>query len=110
MILTHLVDEFENLALSVLDGKLNLETAALRWHDLAVEQLGAFGFPEEQAKLLLKWGEEGHNWVALYFDDTVSKERYLKRFASDVRYCSDRMSLDRILRCNWLLHAAMNAT
>ena len=59
-----------------------------------------------QFDIVWGWGYYGNNWDILHIDNTkyarASKEDLLKEFTAEVKYCSDRMSLDRFQRCHWL--------
>lgn len=59
-----------------------------------------YGFNKEARKVMYEWGEYGFNWEALHNEEGVNKDEYMRRFMSEVNYCSDRMSLDRLLRCH----------
>lgn len=78
------------------------------WEPLFILQLQRWGFGLTGATAMFEWGESfGHNWNKLWPNEEEKKaapEVVLNWFYSEVQYCSDRMSLDRILRCNWLYH------
>jgi len=75
------------------------------WKPLYLIQLQQWGFGLSGASVMFNWGESGHNWKKLHPDEAEEKaspELVLNWFYSEVEYCSDRMSLDRLFRCHWL--------
>ena len=45
------------------------------------------------------------NWNHLWMTDDEKKKpvnEWLNDFMADVFYCSDRWSLDRLMRCHWM--------
>ena len=79
------------------------------------------GFDRKSTRLMFNWGSGGHNWSLLHdyawmhtteykqairkgnqFNEEETKLHWLHSFISDVKYISDRISIDRVLRCHWL--------
>lgn len=81
------------------------------WEPLFTLQLQRWGFGRSGASTMFKWGEHGHNWVKLHpteEEEKLAPDVVLNMFYAEVDYCSDRMSLDRLFRCNWLYHLYLN--
>lgn len=75
------------------------------WESLFKEVLRKWGISKKSADLLFKWGEYGYNWEKLWENEeekNMTSSKMLDKFYSEVEYCSDRMSYDRLFRCHWL--------
>lgn len=74
-----------------------------RWHEIFSHVCRILGFNKSATKIL--WNELAYgNWKHLHETDeerSKSAEEWLDDFSSDVFYCSDRWSLDRLMRCHW---------
>lgn len=80
------------------------ETTAKLWERAFKRQLQWWGFGRRARKMMWEFGLWGHNWKALHrtkAQDKYTIERWLQRFADSLSYCSDRMSMDRLLRTHW---------
>lgn len=70
-----------------------------------------FGFSKKNAQYM--FDEFGYgNWVHLNMTDeekAMTADDWLEKFLADVFYCSDRWSLDRLLRCHWQYRKTSNA-
>ncbi len=97
-----------NLQDDIEEDRIELVTIKSQWSIYMEYQLKLWNFNKYSIDALISWGRGGHNWKLLHWDDKKDYKEYLKEFASEIGYCSDRMSsLDRILRCHWLLNAAL---
>ena len=76
-----------------------------RWRKVFTLVLAHLGpFPRDTRSYLWKELVNG-NWERLHLTDDERlnpPEYWLERLMSDVWYCSDRWSLDRLTRCHWL--------
>ena len=74
-----------------------------RWHEIFSKVCRLLGFNKSAAKIL--WNQLAHgNWEHLHETDEErnrSTDEWLDAFSSDVFYCSDRWTLDRLMRCHW---------
>lgn len=79
------------------------------WHLIFQEVAGFLGFDGTAIDILWNTLVIG-NWEHLHATDeekALSEADALKAFKSDVFYCSDRWSLDRLTRCHWLYRQYM---
>lgn len=73
------------------------------WHEIFVHVCYYLDIDFKSAEVLWKnlaWG----NWEHLHKteeEEQYSEKEWFKKFVSDVFYCSDRWSLDRLERCHW---------
>ena len=78
-----------------------------RWHQVFNIVLRDLGFTRKQRSFM--WGELMYgNWDRLHLTDEEKAKpssEFLDDFYYDVLYCSDRWSLDRLMRCHWLYRA-----
>jgi hypothetical protein len=69
------------------------------------------GFTGKQRSML--WSElAAGNWKRLHLtpaEEEKTEAEWLNEFRWDVLYCSDRFSLDRLMRCHWLFRRYMEA-
>lgn len=105
----YLVDHLISFSQLILDENQLTPEIISTWHSHMKTLLNRFGFDDLGAEQLVKWGAMGHNWSKLHWDSEKSSIEYLKDFAHELYYCSDRMSLDRLFRCHWLFNGAYNA-
>ena len=74
-----------------------------RWHEIFSHACKLLGFNKSAARIL--WSELAYgNWDHLQETDeerNKSTDELLYDFYSDVMYCSDRWTLDRLMRCHW---------
>lgn len=73
------------------------------WHTLFVKVCKYFGINKSSANVLWEDMCLG-NWHHLWMTDDEKKKpanEWLDDFIADVFYCSDRWSLDRLMRCHW---------
>lgn len=95
----------EELYLSLFDEKI-YQHLVCEWQKVFNECLYAIGIKDkESANTLFEWGKEGHNWRKLHLnedEENWSTRDTMIHFVSELEYCSDRMSLDRLFRCHWL--------
>ena len=64
------------------------------WIGYAKRYMKRYGWNEKAISDFIDWGENGFNNDLLHFKTTI------KEFYSEIMYCSDRMSLDRLFRCH----------
>lgn len=79
------------------------------WHLIFQEVAKTLGFDSVAIDILWDNLVVG-NWERLHATDeerALSEADVLKAFKSDVFYCSDRWSLDRLTRCHWLYRQYM---
>ena len=76
------------------------------WFRLTKEIFKSWGWDNTAITSMTRWGEGGHNWEKLHRGD--KEEDYWGQFSSEIHYCSNRMSMDRWMRCHWLFNAAMS--
>ena len=86
---------------SCITYKTPVEQLITNWNRYLYYNLRLFGWNKLAIKNFTEWGMNGHNNKLLWFD---KQESTIDDFISDVNYCSDRQSLDRLFRCNWMLH------
>jgi hypothetical protein len=104
-----LVDEFIKLADYASKKGLFLSKQRLlffkrRWKELFCRQLKVWGWNGKAQEDLFGFGQYGHNWEKLHptkKEEKKSAADWLIDFSSELHYCSDRMGLDRLLRCHW---------
>ena len=74
-----------------------------RWHEIFSHVCKLLGFNKSATKIL--WKELAYgNWTHLHETDEErnrSADEWLDAFSIDMFYCSDRWSLDRLMRCHW---------
>jgi len=90
-----------------LDMIINIKS---KWEEIFNLQLTRWGFNDISISELFEWGNGGHNWSKLHTTDEEEKQntiKWLGNFASEIHYCYDRMSLDRLFRCHWLFNHAI---
>jgi hypothetical protein len=85
--------------------KLSLEEITKNWNSYLKFKLKTFGWNKKAINDFINWGKEGHNFKNLWFENG---DISLQNFIGDVHYCSDRQSLDRLFRCNWMLHGVLD--
>lgn len=69
-----------------------------------------FGFSKRNAQYMFdELGHSNWNYLPAASDEAKTENDLLGSFLSDVFYCSDRWSLDRLLRCHWKYRKAANA-
>lgn len=68
----------------------------------------SFGFNRKARNEMFKWGSDGFNWNVLHPENSTNSKEYRAMFMSEVAYCSDRMTLDRLLRCHHLYRCFMS--
>lgn len=87
---------------------ITLNSIVKRWDKYMEYYLKKRNFNNSAISTMIDWGRDGgHNWVLLHWEEKYYKI-YLKKFAREIHYCSDRMSMDRLLRCHWLLNATID--
>jgi hypothetical protein len=96
----------------IKDGDCTQKGIEGRWHktfSLVLAYLGPF--PRDTRRYM--WDElVSGNWERLHITDEercLPPEYWLEELRSDVFYCSDRWSLDRLTRCHWLYRAYVHA-
>ena len=80
------------------------------WHDTFNTILKSFNFNRKARNYMWEELVRG-NWKHLHLTDeeqSYSSYYWLDQLASEVWYCSDRWSLDRLTRCHWLFRNYMN--
>lgn len=84
----------------------NMKELKKNWEIAFMYILDSWHYPKSVKNDLWNWGEHGNNWDILHIENTkykdYTKKQLIEEFSGDVFYCSDRMSLDRLLRCHWL--------
>ena len=74
------------------------------WHAIFNDVCYGMGFSNKNTNMM--WTElAGGNWKHLHKSDSEEEktaEDWFDAFCHDVFYCSDRWSLDRLMRCHWL--------
>jgi len=79
-----------------------------QWEMLFKSVLLNWGFNAIACNALFEQGREGYNWVKLHQSDAernLSVDVRKLQFWQEVYYASDRMSIDRLMRCHWLYNA-----
>ena len=110
----------QRLAVHKILDTTPLDNAALAkaWKSYLSRMLKSCGWNKSAINQIFEWGNTGHNWKALWFDDEFQEEK-VKTFQSDLMYFSDRMSLDRLFRlhhhynsiqCSWQLDLHFDPT
>ena len=88
---------------AILDGKPYSEIER-KWRKAFRQVLKDMGFNAEARDAM--WNElVSGNWERLHLtkaEKMVRPEQWLEAFRWDCWYCSDRWSLDRLMRCHWL--------
>ncbi len=64
------------------------------WRNYLYGYLALWGWNDKAITCFWMWGDGGFN------DDRLHDEYTVKDFYSEVEYCSDRMSIDRLFRCH----------
>jgi hypothetical protein len=96
------------LSVDIKRNKITLEEVKNKWNEYMKFILHEWGFNQTAIQHLIKWGDGGHNWRLLHWDDKKPYQEYLEEFVYEIAYCSDRMTLDRLFRCHWLLNASIS--
>jgi len=65
-----------------------------QWLKFCGKILISWGWDKSAIRDYLEWGKYGFNNEMLHFETQISE------FYSEVLYCSDRMSMDRLFRCH----------
>ena len=92
--------------LYILDNPSKCDVVGIKngWHSIFNDVCYHFSFNKNNAYMLWKNLCEG-NWEHLHqTDEEKSKDAawWFNRFCGEVFYCSDRWSMDRLMRCHWL--------
>lgn len=97
-----IVDNCERLC-AYIESEPTPNGVESRWHEIFSQVCRLLGFNKSATKIL--WKELAYgNWKHLHETDeecNKSAEEWLDDFSSDVFYCSDRWTLDRLMRCHW---------
>lgn len=84
-------------------GNVTVSGVEARWRAVFTQVCRSFGM--NKAAIRLMWEELAYgNWEHLHQTDnerSMDADWWLTEFRSDVFYCSDRWSLDRLMRCHW---------
>lgn len=73
------------------------------WHKVFISVCKHLGINKRSADVLFEQMCMG-NWEHLHQTDgekVISVDDWFSRFLWDVFYCSDRWSIDRLMRCHW---------
>jgi hypothetical protein len=65
-----------------------------KWMEFATRYLKLWGWNKRARVKFLSMGDGGFNYKQLHLNTSVDD------FYGEVRYCADRMSMDRLLRCH----------
>ena len=87
----------------VNEGNRNPRSIVERWRDVFNCVLRDLGFPKKTRDTMW-YGLANGNWKRLHTteeEDSYTSEKWLETLKDDVFYCSDRYSLDRLMRCHW---------
>ncbi len=90
---------------AVLENPYDFQALEKAWRSYFSGALYHWGWNKAAVHMLFDWGRGGHNWELLHWPETTTvaqRDQLLEEFASEVRYCSDRLSPDRLLRCHYL--------
>ena len=88
-------DELDKLIDEVIDWATAEDPNRVNeWLGFAKRYMKRWEWNDEAIKDFLEWGKYGFNNKLLHF------ETGLIAFYSEILYCSDRMSLDRLFRCH----------
>lgn len=79
-----------------------------KWRRLTRFMMEEWGYNEKAIKHLVSWGDGGHNWELLHWDMEEDPKKVINDFRGEVYYCSDRMSMDRYFRCQYLINQAVD--
>lgn len=74
------------------------------WHDSFDDVCWLLGFDKRSADALWDNIGVGNNWEHLHMTDAEREydaDKWFDEFSSDLFYCSDRWSFDRLLRVQW---------
>jgi len=89
------MDSYNQLANEVIDwSEIETPNDIDKWLSFCKRYLENYEWNNRAINDFLEWGKYGYNNSKLYFE--VSYEE----FYNEVEYCSDRMTLDRLVRCH----------
>jgi len=89
------MDKLDKLIEEVLEWSFEEDLFEVdKWLSFAEKYMKEWGWNDKAIKNFLDWGEHGFNNKLLHFETSIVS------FYSEVEYCSDRMSLDRLFRCH----------
>jgi hypothetical protein len=95
----------------IVQGNCNQRKVEEHWHRVFCCVAKYLGFNKATRKIL--WEElVAGNWKKLHTTDEECRrtpDEWLEKLESDVWYCSDRYTLDRLTRCHWLYRQYMQA-
>lgn len=93
------------------DEKVSVDKVKNMWYNVFNSALKYMGFPRHARQSMWE-GLVCGNWKRLHLTNDeleITSKHWLEELAWDVRYCSDRWTLDRIARCHWMYRAYLNA-
>lgn len=82
-----------------------------KWNKLFIDICQYMGIDNLSAIVLFEQLVLG-NWEHIHLTEDEEKythSEWLAKFSSDIFYCSDRWSLDRLMRCHWLYRQIMRS-
>ena len=98
------IEKLNTISKALALGSQDVDVLWKGYFYIACNLLGIKG--KSSVNALFEWGENGHNWEALwlsesdYKDSTISEIYY--DFTDEAIYIADRLSLDRLFRTHWL--------
>lgn len=81
----------------------NAQFVSSQWRAVFIKICGLFGINKRGAKVLFEDACLG-NWNHFHQTDkelSMTSDDWFRKFMDDVFYCSDRWSVDRLLRVHW---------
>jgi hypothetical protein len=98
------IDKLIQIAEILESNNLHVNILWKKYFNIACNHLGIKD--KKTINILFAWGEYGHNWKALWKEDSEYKDddfnRLYKVFVYEAMYIADRLSIDRLFRCHWL--------
>jgi hypothetical protein len=92
-------------------GECTPQGVERRWHQAFTHALRDMGFTRKQRSFM--WDElVAGNWERLHLtpaEKEKTEAEWLDELHWECAYCSDRFSLDRLMRCHWLFRQYMRA-